>query len=215
MNVPQTAFSLLCNATSVSAFRREAHEDLRVSFERFAVTDGVVQDACSRMEDAAYELRTHTIDPHGREVDPPTRRKYQGALRELREGTQDLFAQLQAEFAWFIAGYASLSRDSRYVAARRFSLATWSANGLLLDLVYQCFYVPEFAAELVASWGNLASDRRVAGIADVAGLNALLHVATAFSARSGLPAADASACAAALGSALAAEYVDIGWIHCW
>jgi hypothetical protein len=217
MTPPQTAFSLLCNATNVSSFRREAHEDLRVSFERFAVTDGAIQDACTRMENAAYELRAHSIDPAGQKVDPPARRNFLSAQRDLKQATHDLFALLQNDFTWFFASYSRIATDPRYVAARRFAVSDWASSpALLLDLIYQCLYVPEFAAEIVSTWSTLATDQRVTRIESVSGENALVRVARQLASRADASTtADAGQNAKALCDAMEAEYVSVGWVHCW
>lgn len=207
---PRTAFSLLYNATSVSSYRREAHEDLRVAFKRFNVTDGEIQETCTRIENASYELRAHSVDADATQADPAVSRKFDAARIELNAATDAFFRQLERELTWFLSSYESLRDNPEYRTSGELSgPEDWLARSqLLLDLLYHCLYVPKFAEAVVAQASSL---QKVPVPTKV--LEALAFVAATL--RGEGRAADAKVHARILCDALAAEYKGTGWRRCW
>lgn len=211
MGVPRTGFSLLYNATSVGAFRREAHEDLRTSFRRFNVTDGAIQEVCTRIEDASYELRVSAVDPVASIPDEASQRRYDAARVELDEATDLFLRLLQPEIAGLLSNYHALGTTrGEYRTAGDVTVERWmaSGHGLLLDLVYHCLYVPEFVTRVIADERTLMT-ARVPG--DV--IASLRFVARAFA--SPQEPAECARHARVLCEAIAAEYKNVGWLRCW
>jgi hypothetical protein len=206
---PKTAFSLLYNATSVSAYRREAHEDLRVTFERFGVTDGTIQEACTRMENAAYELRSHSFGPSAKAAVPGEDRTYARAKTDLDAATKALFRALQPDIAWFLSSYRGISNVSAYQTSSALTPKEWlQGSGLLLDLVYHFLYVPGFAADAMQLQGLQVQVGNPVYEALQATHSVLTNGAT-------INMVQAQAASEVLCAAMVAEYVEVGWIHCW
>ncbi len=170
---PRTPLSFVFHTTSVSAYRRESHEDLRTSFARFNINDANMRLACIGIENASYDLRVSSGNPHGQAPTPqagsiqgdPT--AYAKAQQDLQFWTGRLFALLRDDFEHFLTNPQESRRALGKCHVERVTPDLWRrGDGLFLDLIYFSFYLKGFAtqvindqplcAELAVRWSQLA-----------------------------------------------------------
>jgi hypothetical protein len=209
---PRTALSLVHNATSVSNYRREAHEDLRTTFERFDVGDGVIRRACEEIELAAYELRVATLDPGTEIPGPGEARRHRDAHQLLVASTGALFDLLKPEITAFLVGYAERGKGRP-----EFSLTApvppdaWAeadSHLLLLGFIYHSLYAPGFAAAAVGS----AKVTDYLDKIDRALVPAITAIASALSTTA---PATVSQHVDVVCDRLRDEYIEHGFLACW
>lgn len=207
--------SLVTLSTSAPAYRREAHEDLEDSFERFGVVDGRVKEACRELERAAFELRRNAkwAAPDDDQVsDWRDHRARRDSARRLQEACSRLFVALQPEVRRFLT-----ENKTDPNAWERSSLAPFSPlRRSFLDVVHASLHgraEPEALARdaahsLARPWLN--ADSTASYLVAFQALQQQLAIRS--------QARDPAAIDAFLGDildALAHEYHRFTWRVCW
>lgn len=170
---PNTLLSFVCNATGVPGYRTEMHMDMRRSFERFQVDNGVAQGACFELERAAYDLRLSTSDPAM--VVPINGGLYAAGRARAEEASPVLFKEVADEIVGMVVNATNFDGLSAEIdpngvpgtAISGFGPITIGADGvvavaqnprrdILLEYLYYFFHFKEARAAIMRDMSGVA-----------------------------------------------------------